>query len=110
MTNAQALSWLKDNNARIEYELETPIEYDLGNISPKTFIGDTLIEIESDVPPSEFSFSITSSIGDTIKVLMDKISVLENKVFKETKSSLSNVLSELDNKFKLDKIIAKFYK
>ena len=87
--------WLQTNNVTVVYQLAQEEIYELAPLHLDSYANETLILCNSGAISPKMEFSITSHINELIKSQGDRISLLEEKVYKALKQVLAGDMYSL---------------
>lgn len=82
LTNEQFKAWLQANNVTVVYQLAKEEVYELAPLHLESYANETMIMCNAGAISPNIKFSIASYISDIIKAYGDRISLLEDKVYK----------------------------
>ena len=87
--------WLQTNNVTVIYQLAEEEIYELAPLHLDSYANETLILCNSGAISPKMEFSITSHINELIKSQGDRISLLEEKMYKALKQVLAGDMYSL---------------
>ena len=87
--------WLQDNNVTVLYLLAQEEVYELAPLHLDSYANETLILCNSGAISPKMEFSITSHINELVKAYGDRISLLEEKMYKALKQVLAGDMYSL---------------
>ena len=87
--------WLQTNNVTVVYQLAEEEVYELAPLHLDSYANETLILCNSGAISPKMEFSITSHINELIKSQGDRISLLEEKMYKALKQVLAGDMYSL---------------
>ena len=87
--------WLQANNVTVVYQLAEEKVYELAPLHLDSYANETLILCNSGAISPKMEFSITSHINELIKSQGDRISLLEEKMYKALKQVLAGDMYSL---------------
>ena len=87
--------WLQANNVTVVYQLAQEEVYELAPLHLDSYANETLILCNSGAISPKMEFSITSHINELIKSQGDRISLLEEKMYKALKQVLAGDMYSL---------------
>ena len=87
--------WLQTNNVTVVYQLAEEKVYELAPLHLDSYANETLILCNSGAISPKMEFSITSHINELIKSQGDRISLLEEKMYKALKQVLAGDMYSL---------------
>ena len=87
--------WLQENNVTVVYQLAQEEVYELAPLHLDSYANETLILCNSGAISPKMEFSITSHINELIKSQGDRISLLEEKMYKALKQVLAGDMYSL---------------
>lgn len=88
-------TWLQSNPVTVVYQLATEEVYECVNLDLDSYESETSVIVDSGVISPKLTFKIASHIGNTIKVLKDRIIYLEDKVIGMLKNILAGDVQSL---------------
>lgn len=97
-------TWLQSNNVTIVYQLAKEEVYECAPIDLIAFENETnyMIECGSVIPKTTFKYE--GYIGNVINTLKEKVSYLEDKLYKTNLANFTAALNALDTKLKLEQL------
>ena len=87
--------WLQANNVTVVYQLAEEEVYELAPLHLDSYANETLILCNSGAISPKMEFSITSHINELVKSQGDRISLLEEKMYKALKQVLAGDMYSL---------------
>lgn len=87
--------WLQANNVTVVYQLEQEKVYEIAPLHLDSYANETLILCNSGAISPKMEFSITSHINELVKSQGDRISLLEEKMYKALKQVLAGDMYSL---------------
>ena len=87
--------WLQTNNVTVVYQLAQEEVYELAPLHLDSYANETLILCNSGAISPKMEFSITSHINELVKSQGDRISLLEEKMYKALKQVLAGDMYSL---------------
>ena len=87
--------WLQTNNVTVVYQLAEEEVYELAPLHLDSYANETLILCNSGAISPKMEFSITSHINELVKSQGDRISLLEEKMYKALKQVLAGDMYSL---------------
>ena len=87
--------WLQANNVTVVYQLAQEEVYELAPLHLDSYANETLILCNSGAISPKMEFSITSHINELVKSQGDRISLLEEKMYKALKQVLAGDMYSL---------------
>ena len=87
--------WLQENNVTVVYQLAQEEVYEITPLHLDSYANETLILCNSGAISPKMEFSITSHINELIKSQGDRISLLEEKMYKALKQVLAGDMYSL---------------
>ena len=96
---AQSLSdfkqWLQANNVTVVYQLAKEEVYECTNLDLITYSGETNLIVNSGAIQPRITLKVLSNVSNVVKLLQEKVSVLENKFIEGLKQVLAGDMMSL---------------
>ena len=87
--------WLQANNVTVVYQLAQEKVYECTNIDLITYSGETNFIVESGVLSPRTTLKVHNNISNVVKILQEKVSLLENKFIQGLKQVLAGDMYSL---------------
>lgn len=100
------VEYLTNLNPRFIYPLNEVVEYEINPIYPDSYDDETMILIDGVVVAPKASFKITSSLPNFLSNVEDRVSRLENEIYKINLANFAVALNTLDVKARLEALEA----
>ena len=88
-------TWLQSNPIAVVYELEKEDVYECTNLDLITYNGETNLIVSSGAIQPKLELKVLSNVSNVIKLLQEKVSVLENKFIEGLKQVLAGDMMSL---------------
>ena len=87
--------WLQANNVTVVYQLEQEEVYECTNLDLITYSGETNLIVNSGAIQPRITLKVLSNVSNVVKLLQEKVSVLENKFIEGLKQVLAGDMMSL---------------
>ena len=87
--------WLQDNPVTVVYQLTKEEVYECTNLDLITYSGETNLIVNSGAIQPKITLKVLSNISNVVKLLQEKVSVLENKFINGLKQVLAGDMMSL---------------
>ena len=88
-------AWLQANNITVVYQLAQEEVYECTNLDLITYSGETNLIVNSGAIQPKLNLKVLSNVSNVVKLLQEKVSVLENKFIEGLKQVLSGDMMSL---------------
>ena len=88
-------SWLQTNNVTVVYQLAQEEIYECSNLDLITYSGETNLIVSSGAIQPKITLKVLSNVSNVVKLLQEKVSVLENKFIQGLKQILAGDMYSL---------------
>ena len=87
--------WLQANNVTVVYQLAKEEVYECTNLDLITYSGETNLIVNSGVIQPKLTLKVLSNVSNVVKLLQEKVSILENKFIEGLKQVLAGDMMSL---------------
>ena len=87
--------WLQTNNITVVYQLAKEEVYECTNLDLITYNGETNLIVNSGAIQPKLELKVLSNVSNVVKLLQEKVSVLENKFIEGLKQVLAGDMMSL---------------
>ena len=88
-------AWLQANNVTVVYQLAQEEVYECTNLDLITYSGETNLIVNSGAIQPKLKLKVLSNVSNVVKLLQEKVSVLENKFINGLKQVLAGDMMSL---------------